>query len=69
MIPAGLSCEIQIEPSVAVHVGDRDAIAVVIVNGLPVLARFVGDLVAKADTAFFDLVRKRELVIDLILPR
>ena len=61
--------EIQIEPSVAVHVGDRDAIAVVIVNGLPVLARLVGNLVAKADTAFFNLVRKGKLVIDLILPR
>ena len=51
MIAAGLRGEIQIEPPVAVHISYRNAIAVVVVDRLPVLARLIGDVIAEAVAA------------------
>ena len=49
-------------PTVAIHIGNGDAIAVIVVDRQPVFARLLSNMIAEADTALFNLVEKRKLM-------
>ena len=59
---AELADEIDVDPAVAVHVGHRDPVAVVIVGGLVGLAGIVDDVVYERDAALRQAVGEGEVV-------
>ncbi len=67
LVAAELADEIEVESAVAVDVGHRDAVAVVVVVRLVALRRVGGDLVLEGDPALRLPVAQRELVKDLEL--
>src|SRR5712692_4976838 len=62
LVAAELVDEVNVEQAVAVDIGHRDAVSVVVVVRLVVLAGVVGDAVKKGDSAFGLAIRKVEVM-------
>ena len=65
LVAADLIGEVDVRQAVAVHVGDGDAVAVVVVHRLVRDGRVVHDAVDERDAAFLDAVGELEIVNDL----
>ena len=61
-VVTGLVDEVDVEPAVAVNVGDRHAAAMVVVCGLVILSAVVDDLVPEPDAALLDAVGEFKLM-------
>ena len=68
LVAAELVDEVDVDETVAVHVGRGDPVAVVVVDGLVEQARVVHDPVQKRDAALLLPVREPEAVKDAELP-
>ncbi len=67
LVAADLVDEVDVREAVPIHVGRRDPVAVVVVDGLVGLPRVVHDAVDEGDAAFLHLVGEVEVVEDLEL--
>ena len=62
MVAADLGGEINVQQPVAIHIRDRQAVAVIIVHRLVVLSGVIDDAVLKTDPGILHGVRKFEIV-------
>jgi hypothetical protein len=59
---AELSNEVEVHSSITIHIRDRDAIPVIVMGRLPVLAGVIDDLVFKGDAALRDPIGELKIM-------
>jgi len=66
LVGAQLCREIDVHHTIAIHVGDRQAVSMIVMGGFVFFASVVHDLVGKSDPAFRDSIGELETVERLI---
>ena len=68
LVRAKLVHKINVQPAIAIHVGDRDPAAVVVVDALPVLQRIIDAVMLERDAALGHLIGKSKIMKRLAAP-